>query len=96
MTLLTTHRGSLPQGAPTSPALSNCVNREMDERLTRRATAAGARVTRYCDDMLFCWRRGRGPASDFRSAVGATLSEFGYALHPRKGWGVYRRSPFSG
>jgi hypothetical protein len=91
LTLLTTDRGGLPQGAPTSPGLSNFVNRELDEQLTRRADLAGARYTRYCDDMVFSWRWGDGPPADFEHAVRAALNEFGYTLHPRKGWRVCRR-----
>ncbi|MCI0463982.1 MAG: reverse transcriptase family protein [Gemmataceae bacterium] len=91
LTLLTTYRGGLPQGAPTSPGLSNFVNRELDERLARRAEAAGARYTRYCDDLAFSWRAGWGPPSEFERGVRATLHEFGYELHPEKGWCVYSR-----
>jgi RNA-directed DNA polymerase len=91
LTILTTYRGGLPQGAPTSPGLSNFVNRELDERLARRADAAGARYTRYCDDMVFSWARGSGPPSDFEMGVRATLHEFGYILHPNKGWRVHQR-----
>jgi RNA-directed DNA polymerase len=90
LTLLTTLHGGLPQGAPTSPGLSNFVNRDLDERLARRAEAAGSRYTRYCDDLAFSWPNGRPPA-DFQNGVRATLHEFGYALHPDKGWCVYRR-----
>jgi hypothetical protein len=89
LALLTTDRGGLPQGAPTSPGLSNLVNRELDERLFWRAAAAGALYTRYCDDIVFSWRRGPGPPSDFESSVRGTLSEFGYHLHPVKGWLVH-------
>ena len=91
LTLLTTHRGGLPQGALTSPGLSNFVNGELDERLARRAAAAGARYTRYCDDMVFSWQRGSGPPSAFENGVRATLHEFGYALHPKKGWRLHHR-----
>jgi hypothetical protein len=89
LTLLTTYRGALPQGAPTSPALSNLVNLEMDERLARRAAGAGACYTRYCDDVVFSWRRGLGVPSDFENSVRGTLHEFGYTLHPKKGWQVH-------
>ena len=89
--LLTTHHGSLPQGAPTSPGLSNFLNRELDDRLARRADAVGASYTRYCDDMAFSWHQGQGPPSDFANAVRATLGEFGYTLHPKKGWLVHYR-----
>lgn len=91
LTRLTTYRGGLPQGAPTSPALSNFLNREMDERLEARARAAGARYTRYCDDLLFSWRGGQAPPADFEAAVRGVLHAYGYALHPRKGWRAYHR-----
>lgn len=91
LTLLTTDSGGLPQGAPTSPGLSNFVNSELDERLAARAVTAGALYTRYCDDMVFSWRRGSGPPSDFENGVRATLHEFGYNLHPKKGWRVHNR-----
>jgi hypothetical protein len=91
LTLLTTYGGGLPQGAPTSPGLSNLVNWELDERLALRAAAAGAGYTRYCDDMVFSWRGGSEPPSDFEGGVRAALHEFGYMLHPKKGWRPYRR-----
>jgi hypothetical protein len=90
-TLLTTYRGGLPQGAPTSPSLSNFVNRALDERLALRASVAGAAYTRYCDDMVFSWRWGPGPPADFENGVRAVLHEFGYTLHPKKGWRLYDR-----
>src|SRR5262245_27748932 len=91
LTRLTTDRGGLPQGAPTSPGLSNFVNVELDARLARRAEAAGARYTRYCDDLAFSWPRGWGPPSDFDAGVRAALHAVGYALHPEKGWSVHHR-----
>jgi len=91
LTRLTTHRGGLPQGAPTSPALSNLVNRELDARLDCRSKAAGARYTRYCDDLAFSWSDGWGPPSDFEAGVRSALHEVGYELHPEKGWRVHGR-----
>src|SRR5262249_28691608 len=91
LTRLTTLRGGLPQGAPTSPGLSNFINVELDALLARRAEAAGARYTRYCDDLAFSWPNGYGPPSDFERNVRTTLHQFGYALHPEKGWWVHQR-----
>jgi hypothetical protein len=91
-TLLTTHRGGLPQGAPTSPALSNLVNIPLDEALNRRAVASGGRYSRYCDDLVFSWPDGAGPPSDFEVAVRAVLGEHSYQLNPAKGWEVYTRA----
>lgn len=40
LTVLSTHKGGLPQGAPTSPRLANLVNYEMDVRLAGLAAKA--------------------------------------------------------
>jgi retron-type reverse transcriptase len=50
---LTTHKGGLPQGAPTSPRLSNLVNYLLDTRLFLAGLKIGAAYTRYADDMTF-------------------------------------------
>jgi retron-type reverse transcriptase len=44
---------SLPQGACTSPALSNQVARRLDRRLGGLADKVGFRYTRYADDLTF-------------------------------------------
>jgi retron-type reverse transcriptase len=43
----------LPQGAPTSPGLSNQVARKLDPRLTGLAKSNGLTYTRYADDLTF-------------------------------------------
>ena len=43
----------LPQGAPTSPALTNTVCLRLDRRLSGLARALGWRYTRYADDLTF-------------------------------------------
>lgn len=45
--------GHLPQGAPTSPMLSNLICVALDERLQAMADEAGLVYTRYSDDMVF-------------------------------------------
>ena len=50
---LCTHNGHLPQGAPTSPALSNLVCRRMDARFDALARKCGGHYTRYADDLTF-------------------------------------------
>lgn len=45
--------GSLPQGAPTSAALSNIILKEFDENIGEYTFARGIRYTRYADDMTF-------------------------------------------
>jgi RNA-directed DNA polymerase len=75
----------LPQGAPTSPALANLCAHRMDCRLAGLARAAGARYTRYADDLAF------SGGNDFERSVerfsthaAAILHEEGFAVHHRK------------
>lgn len=50
---ITTLNGSLPQGACTSPAISNLVMARIDQRITKYCQVFDVRYTRYADDMLF-------------------------------------------
>ena len=43
----------LPQGAPTSPAITNLICRRLDRRLHGTATKLGFTYTRYADDLSF-------------------------------------------
>lgn len=86
---LCTYRDALPQGAPTSPCLSNLVNAELDADLTELARRAGARYTRYADDLTFSWSAGDVPAY-FESKLGVILRAAGYAVQPCKAWRVWR------
>ena len=45
--------GVLPQGAPTSPMLSNLVARKLDERLIEYSDSNHLVYTRYADDLVF-------------------------------------------
>ena len=48
---LCTYEGSLPQGAPSSPRLSNLINHRLDARLAGMAAKLGGVYTRYADDI---------------------------------------------
>jgi retron-type reverse transcriptase len=56
LTRLCTYEGALPQGAPTSPRLSNLVNYRLDARLAALAECSGMSYSRYADDMTFSAR----------------------------------------
>jgi retron-type reverse transcriptase len=78
-------RPHLPQGSPSSPALANLCAYRVDCRLTGLAKSAGARYTRYADDLAFsggeeferCVER-------FSIHVTTILGEEGFAVHHRK------------
>lgn len=50
---LTCHEGSLPQGAPTSPVLSNMICLRMDKAIRRFCKRNQVIYTRYADDLTF-------------------------------------------
>ena len=51
LTAICTYEGHLPQGAPTSPYLSNLLSREMDEEIAHYCAANGLVYSRYADDI---------------------------------------------
>ncbi len=53
LTALTTFRGHLPQGAPTSPTLSNLVFKEVDSILADYCDQRDIAYSRYSDDLAF-------------------------------------------
>lgn len=48
-----TYKGTLPQGVPTSPVISNIVMARIDQRITKYCQILGITYTRYADDLLF-------------------------------------------
>jgi RNA-directed DNA polymerase len=68
--------GGLPQGSPTSPALSNLVTEPMDAELGQAASTLGCRFTRYSDDLTFSWSSGSDSRSNpARPKVGRLLHD---------------------
>ena len=55
LTNICTHQGQMPQGAPTSPALSNLVCRRLDTRLVTLAARYDGHYTRYADDITISY-----------------------------------------
>ena len=53
LTMLCYYRESLPQGAPTSPAITNIIMYDFDETVGAFCREKGIAYTRYCDDMTF-------------------------------------------
>lgn len=53
LTMLCYYRDVLPQGAPSSPAITNIVMFDFDEKIGAYCEKYGISYTRYCDDMTF-------------------------------------------
>lgn len=92
LTRLCTHKGRLPQGAPTSPRLSNLVNWPLDAALSTAARRHNIAYTRYADDITF------SAAAAEREALMKLLGfarhvagELGYTLHGGKKTRLRRR-----
>ena len=81
LSVLCTCRGALPQGAPTSPAISNLILREFDEKLGVWCRAGDITYTRYCDDMTFSGDFDPKPVIDY---VSSKLGVLGFFLNRRK------------
>jgi retron-type reverse transcriptase len=77
---------ALPQGACTSPALSNQVARKLDRRLAGMSEKHGYTYTRYADDLTFSARDTRpGDLAMLLARVRHIVTEEGFALNPNKG-----------
>lgn len=64
---LTTYRKALPQGAQTSPVLSNIIAHNLDKHLVEIAVKERLKYTRYADDITFSSDRKKIPLSLVRS-----------------------------
>ena len=53
LTMLCYYKESLPQGAPTSPAITNIIMYDFDEKIGKYCAENNISYTRYCDDMTF-------------------------------------------
>jgi hypothetical protein len=89
---LTTHGDGLPQGAPTSPRLSNLVNAGLDATLTRWIGRRRGRYTRYADDVTVSFPEDWiGEPERTFATVQTAFSRRGYRLHGKEKTSVRRR-----
>lgn len=75
----------LPQGAPTSPILTNIICQRLDRRLSGLARRYGAQYTRYADDITFSsmynlYRQGR----EFLREMEEIIKGQGFHINPKK------------
>lgn len=87
----------LPQGAPTSPAITNAICLRLDRRMSGLSRKLGFRYTRYADDLTFSWcapraskestelcERDRAPLGALIKGIKQILIGEGFAIHPSK------------
>lgn len=91
------HDNALPQGAPTSPIVSNMICVKLDRELLDLAKRHGCVYTRYADDMTFSKKKGTFPPDlarldedDGRTILGSKLRAIiesnGFKPHSGKTW----------
>ena len=73
-----------PQGACTSPALTNLLCRGLDARLEGAATALGFVYTRYADDLTFSHLSSDAPVGALLTLVRKIVLEEGLVIHEDK------------
>lgn len=81
LTVLCYRRDGLPQGAPSSPAISNLVLAEFDREVEAWCRGREIRYTRYCDDLTFSGDFAPEAVTDF---AGAALRRRGFFLNAAK------------
>jgi retron-type reverse transcriptase len=107
LTRICTYEKSLPQGAPTSPRLSNLVNHLLDARLCALAASRGASYSRYADDITFSAagatarrmnpktneveQQSNARINDLIHATKQIVRDFGYTLHTDKKLRIARK-----
>ncbi|MBY9062617.1 hypothetical protein K7957_06705 [Sphingomonas yunnanensis] len=85
---------SLPQGAPTSPVVSNLLAHILDVRRAKLARRFGLHYTRYADDLTFSTNSRAFPEEAAVTndaghwvagpALDSTIQRAGFALNPQK------------
>ncbi|MGF1581399.1 MAG: reverse transcriptase family protein [Gemmataceae bacterium] len=77
----------LPQGAPTSPGLTNTLCLRMDQRIHGLAKKLGWRYTRYADDLTFSLPEDHQNDMKVGTLMGGVkmiVSDEGFEIHPNK------------
>ena len=75
----------LPQGAPTSPIITNMICDTLDRRLAGLAKRFGLRYTRYADDITFSsMHYVYADKGDFRKELVRIIQDQGFAINENK------------
>jgi len=98
---LCTFDNQLPQGAPSSPIVSNMICARLDGELHRLASSYDCRYTRYADDLTFSTDRPKfpkalalskssaipiRPKAEIGTDLNAVIEANGFKVNPKKVW----------
>lgn len=78
---LCSYEGTLPQGAPTSPYLSNIIAKKLDKRLIGLSKRYDLRYTRYADDLTFS---GNSIPTKLLEYINEIVTSEGFVINPEK------------
>ena len=83
---LTCYNGTLPQGAPTSPIITNLICNILDMRIIKIAKKYGLNYSRYADDMTFSTNRKDFITNymSFHQGLEKEIFNFGFEINPNK------------
>lgn len=88
------YKGCLPQGAPSSPIITNLICEILDMRLLSIARKYKLDYTRYADDITFSTNRASflEDQADFLSEVSAVIEKSGFTINQKKTRLQYKQS----
>ena len=81
---ISTDQRRLPQGAPTSPAITNILCWGMDRRFEGVARSLGWNYTRYADDLTFSKKDNTNDTNRVLWQAQQILENEGFTVHPNK------------
>jgi len=81
LSVLCVYSHTVPQGAPTSPVISNIILREFDDRVGNWCDNRKIVYTRYCDDLTFS---GEFDPTVLKRFVQSELKKEGFFLNSKK------------
>ena len=81
LSIICTYKDGLPQGAPTSPFISNIIMKDFDNKVGKWCEKKGICYTRYCDDMTFSGELDKEKIIRF---VSRELKRMGFYLNKKK------------
>ncbi|MEL6926467.1 MAG: reverse transcriptase family protein, partial [Bacteroidota bacterium] len=74
----------LPQGACTSPALTNIICRSLDNRLEKLSAKNGFTYTRYADDLVFSHPDKKTDLTSLINTTRCIIDDENFVMHPDK------------